>query len=515
MRRIGAAAALMMTAVFLSRIIGYLRDAFIAARFGASSLTDAYYAAFTIPDFLNMLVAGGTLSITFLPIYARYLARDAADEANHVLSIAMTFSLLLVGGGVVLAEALAGPILGAYLHKLDADALAACVRMTRILLPAQVFFFAGALFSATLYARGRFAAAALAPLLYNVGIIAGGAALGALVAQEGLAWGALAGAVAGPFLVPAISAIRHGARVRPSLNLRHPGAWEWLKLTLPLYIGVSIVFADDWIMRYFAGADAGAITRLSFAKRLVAVPVAVAGQAVGQASMPFFARLFAEGKRDELADTVARTLRGGGIVASLVAAWMIALAGPLVDLLFRRGKFGAAEIPATAMFTAIFAAAVPLWSLQGLLARLFYAGGDTWKPMLSGTAVTLVSIPAYAGLYRLLGDAGLAVGSGLAILGHTAALVVLAPRFLVEMRGRLGGVARALAAGVVLAALAGGAAFGAAALMPGGGYRGDLYAIAAGSAAFLAVTWLVAPHVGVDEPQRLARRAIDKLRRRA
>lgn len=515
MRRIGAAAALMMTAVFLSRVIGYLRDAFIAARFGASSLTDAYYAAFTIPDFLNMLVAGGTLSITFLPIYARYLAGDQADEANRVLSIAMTFSLLLVGGGVALGEIFAPPVLGAYLHKLDAEALAACVRMTRILLPAQLFFFAGALFSATLYARGRFAAAALAPLLYNIGIIAGGAALGALVAQEGLAWGALAGAVAGPFIVPAISAWRHGARIVPSLHLRHPGAWEWLKLSLPLYIGVSIVFADDWIMRYFAGADAGAITRLSVAKRLVAVPVAVAGQAVGQASMPFFARLHAEGKRDELAGTVAGTLRGAGIVASLVAAWMIALSVPLVDLLFRRGKFVPADVPSTALYTAIFAAAVPLWSLQGLLARMFYAGGDTWKPMLSGTAVTIVSVPAYAGLYALLGDTGLAVGSGAAILGHTAALAVLAPRFLPELRGRLGAVGRALAAGAALAALAGAAAWGAASLVPRGGYRGDMYAVAAGSAAFAVVTWVLAPRFGIYEPQRLARRAIDRLRRKS
>jgi putative peptidoglycan lipid II flippase len=236
----------------------------------------------------------------------------------------------------------------------------------------------------------------------------------------------------------------------------------------------------------------------------VAVPVAVAGQAVGQASMPFFARLFAENKREELADTVRRTLRGAGIVALLVTAWMIALATPLVDLLFRRGKFGPAEIPATALFTMIFAAAVPLWSLQGLLARLFYSARDTWKPMLSGTAVTIVSIPAYAGLYALLGDAGLAVGSGLAILGHTVALFVLAPRVLPELRGRLGETMRALAAGLILAALAGGAAYGAAALIgpftPN--HRLDVWQIAAGSAAFALVTALLAPRFGIDEPKQ-------------
>src|SRR5262249_50457635 len=192
------------------------------------------------------------------------------------------------------------------------------------------------------------------------------------------------------------------------------------------------------------------------------VPIAVAGQAVGQASMPFFARLFAEDKRAELAQTVARTIRGAGVVALLVAAWMIAIAQPLLVVLFERGAFTAENIPDTAVYLMIFAAAVPLWAVQGLAARVFYAARNTLTPMLAGTAITVVSIPIYALAYRTLGPAGLALASGVGILGHTIALLALAPRVLPELRPVAGGAARGLGAGALLAAVAGAAAWGAA-----------------------------------------------------
>jgi putative peptidoglycan lipid II flippase len=515
LRRLGAAALLMTAAVFASRVIGYLREAYVAARFGATGITDAFYAAFTIPDWLNHLVAGGTLSITFLPLYSRYLADGDEAGANRALSAVMTVMLVVVGAGVVAGEIFAEPLL-ALVFDLPPEAAAACARMTRVLLPAQLFFFAGGLVSATLFARGRFAAAALAPLLYNVGIIAGGVVLGGALGPEGLAWGALAGAAIGPFLVPAISAYRHGARLRPVFAPRDPAFLEWVKLSLPLMIGVSVVTADDWILRFFADEETGAITRLTYAKRLVAVPIAVAGQAIGQASMPFFARLFNEGKRDELADTIARTLRGAGVVAALVAAWMIALAVPIIDVLFRRGQFTAADVGPTAIYTAVFAAAVPLWALQGIAARAFYAARNTMTPMIAGTAITLATLPIYAVLYRAAGPVGLCVASGVAILGHTAGLLLLVPRILPELRGALPPALRGLGAALVLAIAAGvatwAAAAGATAVLPLRGHLGALAAGAAGTIAFAAVVALGSGPLGIDEPRRLARRILRRRR---
>jgi putative peptidoglycan lipid II flippase len=512
--RLRAATLLMTVAVFASRIIGYLREAFIAARFGANGATDAFYAAFTFPDFLNYLVAGGTLSITLLPIYARHLAEGDETEADRVLGVVATLMLLVVGVGVVLGELGAEPLVATFFHDLAPDARAACVRMTRVLFPAQIFFFAGGLASATLFARGRFAAAALAPLLYNVGIIAGGVALGGVAGPEGLVWGALVGAAVGPFLIPAIGAYRAGARPRPSLAARDPGFIEWVKLSLPLMIGVSLVTADDWIIRYFASGASGAITRLTYAKRLVAVPIAVAGQAVGQASMPFFARLFAEGKRDELIDTFAATTRGAAVVSLLVAAYLIAVPEPVVTVLFARGRFGLAEVPATATYLTLFAAAVPLWAVQGIVARVFYAARNTLTPMLAGSAVTLLSLPVYAVLDAALGPAGLALASGIGILGHTAVLAWLAPRIVPGIGRGVASAARGVAAAALLAVLAGGAAWAvgrfAAPWLPFHGQAAALATCALAGVAFTAVVALLGAPLGIDEPRRLWRR----LRRR-
>ena len=319
--------------------------------------------------------------------------------------------------GVVIGELCARQIVGGFFHKMSPAALADCVRYTKILLPAQVFFFAGGLMSATLFARGRFAAAAFAPLLYNAGIIAGGVFFGRRLGVESLCWGALGGAILGPFLVPAADAFRRGARFVPRFSFGNRGFIDWLKLTLPLMIGVSLVSADDSIMRYFAGDDQGAITNFNYAKRLVAVPITVAGQAIGQASMPFFTRLFAEGKRAELAATFTRTARAAGVVALLISGAMIGLAAPIIDLLFRRGHFTTAMVPATAVYLAIFAAAVPLWALQGLAARMFYSARNTMTPMVAGTLITIASLPIYKIAYVTWGPTGLAIAWGSASSG--------------------------------------------------------------------------------------------------
>ncbi|MSP15866.1 MAG: murein biosynthesis integral membrane protein MurJ [Myxococcales bacterium] len=515
MRRLGTAALLMTSAVFLSRVIGYLRERFVAASFGATGTTDAFYAAFTVPDWLNYLVAGGTLSITLLPVYARHLAEGDEAGANRVLSAVTTFVLVVVGAGVLLGEFFSFALVDAFFHRMDPAAREQCAHLTRILLPAQLCFVAGAIATATLLARGRFAAAALAPLVYNGGIILGGVLLGDWLGIESLAWGALAGAFLGPFLVPAIDAYRQGARVRPWLSLSHPGFREWLALTLPLMIGVSLITADDWVIRYFAGAADGEITRLSYAKRLVGVAIAVAGQAVGLASMPFFARLFAEGKRVELADTVLRATRGAAVLAILAGAWLAALAEPLCDILYRGGRFLASDVKPTAVYVAIFAAAVPLWAVQGLLARAFYAARDTWTPMLAGTAVTVLALPVYAVAYGELGARGLAIASGLGILLHVVVLALLVPRRLPELRPGARAWLRGVLAAAIAATVAGFAAWlvarWATRLAPPGYLRSALQA-AAGSLAFGTLVILVARPLGIGEARILIDKILSRLR---
>lgn len=448
-----SATVLLMVAVMVSRVIGYAREAYIAWAFGAGPLTDTYVAAFTLPDWLNYLVAGGTASITFISIFTRYLAEDREQEAQKAFNVVVTVMTTALLAGVGLAELFTPQITALLFPRFTAEQLAQCAYLTRILLPAQIFFYVGGVVSAVLLSRRLFLFPALGPLLYNLGIIAGGVVLSRQLGIASLAVGAVAGAVAGPFLVNAIGAAKGGLRYAVDFDTSHAGFREWVRLTIPLMLGVSLVTADEWILRFFASGGAGDITRLNYAKRLFAVPIAVLGQATGQASLPFFARLWGENRREEFAATVNGAVYRVSALALLVSAWIAAAALPLVDLVYRRGQFKPADARETALFLFWFGLSLALWAAQGLYARAFYAARNTVTPMVAGTIVTLVSLPVYSNLFARHGVVGLAMASDVGILLHTLVLAaLLQTRGLVPLTGlRWGELGKALFAAAVAA----------------------------------------------------------------
>src|SRR5215472_444181 len=289
-----SATLLLMSAVMLSRVIGYIREAYIAWAFGAGPQTDAYVAGFTIPDWLHYIVAGGTASVTFISIYTRFLAEKREAEAQKTFSVIVTVMTTVLAVGILAAEIFTPQIERALFHGFTPDQLALCVHLTRILLPAQIFFYVGGVVSAVLLSHRLFLFPAFGPLLYNVFIILGGVALSRSLGISSLAYGALLGSFVGPFLINAFGAARLGTGYRVSFDIRNKAFREWVHLSIPLMLGVSLVTADDWILRYFASTGVGDITRLNYAKRLFGVPIAVLGQAAGQASLPFFARMFSQ-----------------------------------------------------------------------------------------------------------------------------------------------------------------------------------------------------------------------------
>src|SRR6266853_6285715 len=169
-----SATLLLMSAVMVSRVIGYVREAYIAYAFGAGPATDAYVAGFTIPDWLNYLVAGGTASITFVSIYTRFLAEDKESEAQKTFSVIITVMTAVLGVGILLAEIFTPQISHQLFPKFSSEQMQLCVHLTRILLPAQLFFYVGGVVSAVLMSRSMFLLPAIGPLFYNAGIIVGG-----------------------------------------------------------------------------------------------------------------------------------------------------------------------------------------------------------------------------------------------------------------------------------------------------------------------------------------------------
>src|ERR1700758_3091024 len=249
-----SATILLMTTVALSRVIGYIREAYIAYAFGAGQQTDAYVAAFTLPDWLNYIVAGGTASITFISIYTRFLAEKREQDAQKTFSIIITVMTTVLVAGTVVAEIFTPQFAGWMFHGFNPAQMQLCIHLTRILLPAQIFFYVGGIVSAVLLSHRLFLFPAFGPLIYNLFIIAGGVIAGRQLGIASLAYGAILGSVAGPFLASVIGAVRIGTGYRPSFDVTNPAFREWVKLSVPLMLGVSLVTADDWILRHYASS---------------------------------------------------------------------------------------------------------------------------------------------------------------------------------------------------------------------------------------------------------------------
>jgi putative peptidoglycan lipid II flippase len=423
-----SATLLLMVAVMLSRVIGYLREAYIAWAFGAGLNTDAYVAAFQLPDYLSYILAGGTASITFISIYTRHTSKGRYKEAQEAFNSTITLMTSVVCAGTVVLEIFTRPLEKLIFPHFSPEQMDLCVHLTRILLPGQIFFYAGGIVSAVLLSRRMFLYPAFSPIFYTVFIILGGVLGASRFGIESLAYGALVGAFVGPFLINAIGASRDGLTYRLNFDWHNKEFREWVRLSIPLMLGVSLVSADDWILRYFASGGAGDITRLNYAKRLFAVPISILGQATGQASMPFFARLFGEGKRKEFGETVNGSVFRISAASLLSSAWMMPAALPLIDLVYRRGRFNFQDSRETAAYFFWFALSLALWSAQALYARAFYAAGDTVTPMIASTIIVVASLPIYSAMYHRFDVPGLAMASDIGILMHTVALAWLLNR---------------------------------------------------------------------------------------
>ncbi len=418
------ATLLLMLSAFLSRIIGLVRVKYIAYLFGAGPQTDAFNSAFQLPDMIAYFLVGGAASVTFVTILSRYRDSGRDEEGARAMSVILTSMLLVLGGAILLAEIFAPFYVRWWFKGFSPEQAALCTAMTRVLLPGQLLFFAGGVFGSVMLVRKQFALQAVTPLIYNLGIIFGGVFLARLIGIRSLAWGALAGVFIGPFLMNAIGAHRAGVRYRPILDWSNPGLREWVRLSIPLMLGVSLVSFDSWIMNYFASGDHGAITLLAYAKSLFTAPVAL-GQAAGAATLPFLASLFIKNDPDAFSRNVNSSLSRVVAFSLLLTGWMIGLAFPLVDLIFRGGLFHRQSAREMALYFAIFSVSLCFWSAQTLYARAFYAAGNTLAPMIAGTLVVLVSLPIYWSLYRAKGAMGLAIASDLGIVIQTVSLAVL------------------------------------------------------------------------------------------
>ncbi len=508
-RRLGVAALIMTTSVLLSRVLGYVRDAVIAARHGATSDTDVYFASFTIPDLMSYMLAGGALYIVFMPMFSDYLHSDREAEGWECFSVVSTTMGTVLACATAAVWVLVPYIVPAVLPGFTPEQVQETVTLTRIVLPAQIFFYLGGMLGATVLARERFAEAALAPLVYNALIIIGGLALGPWLGIAGFSWGALVGAALGPFGLMWWAARKRGLTWRWRWSITDENFTKFFLRSLPVMVGFSLVSVDEWLSRYFAsGMEEGAISWLQNARRLMLVPVSVLGQAAGQAALPFLSRLHAEGKKEEAASVLADALRVVGFATLAASAWMWVTSESVIGLFYERGEFTRYDTVSSAMALGYFSIGITFWGLQALVARGFYAMQDTWTPMLLATAALVLALPIYVSLADAMRFQGLALATS---CGMALTVAVMAWGLHRKLPLPLAAVAVSLLRSAIVAGIAGACAwYAVGTLAP----RAYLWRLVVASAVFGVVQAAAATVLRVPEWTALLDRIKETLARK-
>ncbi len=394
----------MAASLLLSRVLGIVREMIISWQFGQNSFTDAYRNAFTIPDLLFFLIAGGALSSAFIPVFSEYLHTDREEDAWKVFSAVATIMSVLVLAFIVVCWVLALPIVHAMLPKLAPDQVELVATMSRIVLPAQFAFFIGGLMMGTLYSRQVFAIPGLGPNIYNVGIIFGALVISHFVVPGvmGMTWGALIGAFLGNLIIPILVMRKMGSRFSISFDTTHPGVRKVFRLMAPVIFGLSLPAVFPLIMRTVANLYPvkGLPSSIELANQMMQAPLGVFGQSLALAAFPALAQFVAQNRMDMYRDQVSSTLRTVLYLSVPVSVLLVVMPTPIIRAAFEHGKFTAEATERTAACLAMFAVGVWAWCLQPVLMRSYFALHQTVIPIVMGTIVTGIFALGCYGVYK-------------------------------------------------------------------------------------------------------------------
>ncbi|MCU0287944.1 MAG: murein biosynthesis integral membrane protein MurJ [Acidobacteria bacterium] len=416
LRHIVAGTGLMAAAYFVSRFLGLIREMVISWKFGAQEITDIYNASFLIPDALNYMLAGGAFSVVLVPMLTKYIEgippriNKQGREVFTAVFTPVTIIIILFTVLLIILTPQFSLLLFPEFAK-DPVKFQRLVWLTRLILPAQIFFIVGGLINATLRARGDFRGNAWGPNIYNFGIILGGFVLGSTVGIGGLSVGVLLGAFFGPFLMCYLLA---GKTIdyKLSFNFKAPDFREFIRLNLPLMIGVSLLTVDQMFIRYFGakgGISEGTITCLNYGRTIMLIPIALVGQAAGQVSLTYLSMLWKEGKTGEFSNTLGHTMRGVIFLSFVTAGGIFLIARPLITLLFFHGAFTLENNIYSSEMLRRMIFAVPAFAALQILVNGYYARKNTLRPMVISTICTVISFAIYDIFRRVMGGPGIAM----------------------------------------------------------------------------------------------------------
>lgn len=443
-------AGVVMVAFGLSRVLGLARDVVLSSTFGVSAELDALTAAQQVTETVYVLVAGGALGSAFIPVFAGYLAREQRQTAWRVASAVINVVFLVtVLASLVTAVGARWIVSRVLAPGYDPATEALTVSLLRWMIASTAIFGVSGLLMGILNANDHFLLPALAPSMYNLGIIGGVLLLYGRWGVYSAAVGTLAGALL--HLIVQLPALRNlGWHYAPILGLRLEGVRQVGRLMGPRVLGMAITQLNFWINTNLASRISveGVVSALRRGWMLMLLPQAAFAQAVATVLFPSFAAQAARGERDAMRATLLTALRVLLYLTLPATAGLILLRRPLVEMLFMRGEFDARGVDMVAWALAWYALGLVAHSELEIITRAFYALHDTATPVWVGggamalnalLSLSLQAVFARAGSYINQQSApwvplgGLALANSLATTAETLVLAWL-------LRRRLGGL---------------------------------------------------------------------------
>lgn len=428
-KTVAKAAGIIMIAMLLSRVLGFVREQAMTTQFGRTFVTDAYIAAFSIPDLLYNLLVGGALSSAFIPVFSSYLAKGEEEEAWKVASTVITVAFIALTLGIIVGEFFTPYLIPLVAKDFTGEKLELTIRLTRIMFPAVLFTGLNGLMMGILNSYKDFAYPAFGAVIYNVGIIAIGIILGPYLGIAGFSIGVLVG-VLGNFLIQFPSLMRmKKMKYRPRIDLSHPGVRRIFALMIPAIIGLSVNQVNLLINQNLAsGLADGSITALRMANRLMILPVGVFAYAISTAVFPTLTAMASTDRMDEYKKTFSLGVRSVIFITIPAAVGLMALGEPIVRLLFEQGQFNQQDTVITAQVLFYYAIGLFAQSAVFVIVRGFYALQDTSTPVKLGILTIGANYLMNHALIGPMGAKGLALAYSLTGILDMLALTYLLRR---------------------------------------------------------------------------------------
>jgi putative peptidoglycan lipid II flippase len=431
--KVAKAAGVVGSATLASRVMGYIRDMVMSWAFGTSATADAFYVAYRIPNLLRELLAEGSISAAFIPVFTETLTNGTREEARHlansVFARLLVVLAVLTGLGILFAPEIVSIIAWGWKAKASDQRFVLAVSLTRMMFPYLLFIGLAALAMGMLNSLRSFLAPALSPVMLNVMIISSVLGLAPFMQSriQAAAVGVLLGGLC-QFLVQLPGLRRQGMMLRPQFRPAHPAVGRIGRLAAPIVASSSVTQINIFVGTILASFLAtGSITYLFYAMRFIQFPLGIFGVALATAILPTLSTQAARKETEEFRATVSYGLRLVFFIMFPAMAGIISLRVPIINLLLEHGRFDHQSTLGTA--EALLFYAVGLWAFAGvrIVSQAFYSLQDTRTPVIVGilAVATNIALSIYFVFRTTLAAGGLALAASVAATLNICLLTVL------------------------------------------------------------------------------------------